>query len=83
MDELSKIKWRCRRGMRELDVVLNAYVECCYADASESEQSAFTELLELEDDLFYHLLLGKAQAADGAQEQVLEKLRKGSVLTGR
>lgn len=82
MSELSKIKWRCRRGMRELDVVLNNYVEKSYVDASPEEQQAFKELLDQEDDIFYQLLLGNRDAETDGQSELLKKLRVASVLVG-
>ena len=46
---LSRLRWRCRRGMRELDVVLQRYLEQCYPGAAPAEQEAFERLLELQD----------------------------------
>lgn len=46
---MSRLRWRCRRGMRELDVVLQRYLERCYPGADPAEQQAFERLLELQD----------------------------------
>ena len=63
--QASRIKWQCRRGMRELDELLNAYLENRYDDASDEEKAAFRRLLELSDpQLVGYLLRQQAPAPD-------------------
>jgi antitoxin CptB len=57
--ELGKLRWRCRRGMKELDVLLARYVEERLCNASNLERNAFKELLETEDAVLYAYCLGK------------------------
>ncbi len=45
MKSLAKLKWRCRRGTKELDYLLEAYLEQHYQDANKKEQNLFIELL--------------------------------------
>jgi antitoxin CptB len=56
--ELGKLRWRCRRGMKELDVLLSRYVEERFCDASNAEQDLFRQLLETQDPLLYAYCLG-------------------------
>lgn len=49
MDGLAKIRWQCRRGSRELDLLLNNYLETRYPVADEEEKMRFVELLKLDD----------------------------------
>ena len=49
MTSISKIRWQCRRGMRELDELLSSYLENKYQETSDKEKIAFNELLELSD----------------------------------
>jgi antitoxin CptB len=56
--ELGKLRWRCRRGMKELDVLLARYVEERFRSASNAEQEAFRRLLELQDPELYGYCLG-------------------------
>jgi antitoxin CptB len=60
MIELGKLRWRCRRGMKELDVLLERYVEERFCGASKAEQEAFELLLEMQDPLLYAYCLGSA-----------------------
>ncbi len=49
MAELSKLRWQCRRGTKELDLLLIDYLENRYLDSSEQRQAQFVALLALED----------------------------------
>ena len=57
-EELGRLRWRCRRGMKELDVLLARYVELRFCGASKAEQEAFLQLLEAEDTALYGYCLG-------------------------
>jgi antitoxin CptB len=59
--ELGKLRWRCRRGMKELDILLTRYVDKCFCGASNPEQEAFRRLLETQDTLLYAYCLGSEQ----------------------
>ena len=56
---LGKLRWRCRRGMRELDVLLTRFVDEQYDDAPLAFQEAFRELLDSQDPLIYAYFLGQ------------------------
>jgi antitoxin CptB len=56
--DLGKLRWRCRRGMRELDVLLARYVDERFRSASNAEQETFRLLLELPDPELYGYCLG-------------------------
>lgn len=52
-EERARIRWSCRRGMLELDVMIMPFYEECFDSLSEDEQQTFVELLETDDpDLF-------------------------------
>jgi antitoxin CptB len=50
VSELAKLKWQCRRGMKELDLLLENYLATDYPLADTAEKTRFAELLQLEDD---------------------------------
>ena len=57
MSQQSRLKWQCRRGMRELDELLLRYLETRYPHDSEDDKAAFRAVLELADpDLNAYLL---------------------------
>jgi antitoxin CptB len=57
-EELGKLRWRCRRGMKELDVLLARYMDEHFRGAPHAEQDAFRRLLETQDTVLYAYCLG-------------------------
>ena len=74
--ELSRLRWLCRRGMKELDVVMSAYLEHHYATASADDRRLFRALLELPDPELYALLLGRDATAPAELEAFAGRLRR-------
>ncbi len=76
MDELiGKLRWRCRRGMKELDLLTLGYLERHYPDAPAEEQRAFAELLELQDPLLMSYMVGRETPADATTARVVGVMR--------
>lgn len=73
-EHLSRLRWRCRRGMRELDVVLGRYLDQQYTSAPPNEQRAFETLLELQDPLVLAYLLGQETPTDAELVHIIRKL---------
>ncbi len=59
MDQLSKLRWQCRRGTKELDLLLQRYLATNYLTADANEKALFLELLRLEDDDLFAVLMGQ------------------------
>jgi antitoxin CptB len=59
-----QLVWRCRRGVKELDLILGRWLEQCYAQASGDERALFARLLELPDPELAGYLLHHAQPAN-------------------
>ncbi|RLA20357.1 MAG: succinate dehydrogenase assembly factor 2 [Gammaproteobacteria bacterium] len=66
MSELSKLRWRCRRGAKELDVMFERYLEKGYDQSSEADRQAFDKLLEIQDPKLLRYML--SQEAPDSQE---------------
>lgn len=63
--------------MKELDVVLNRYLEHDYPGAGLDERKAFESLLELQDPDLYSYLIGRlALPEDPETAHVLTKLTR-------
>ena len=46
--ELRRLRWRCRRGMRELDQLMLRYLDARWPSASDEERAVFLQLLDTE-----------------------------------
>ncbi|MBI5279324.1 MAG: succinate dehydrogenase assembly factor 2 [Burkholderiales bacterium] len=61
---LSKLKWRCRRGLLENDLLIERFFERHEATLTVRHARGMTELMELGDNDLLDLLLGRKDAAD-------------------
>ena len=61
MGELDRVRWRCRRGLLELDLVLAAFLERRYARLDAGQRRLFDELLEQPDNDLLDLALGRRE----------------------
>jgi len=72
--QLARLRWRCRRGMRELDVLLQRYLDRRYALAPIEEQQAFERLLELPDPELFGYVVNREQPTDPQCANVVFRL---------
>jgi antitoxin CptB len=57
-EDVGRLRWHCRRGMKELDILLVRYLDEQYGAAPPQEQEAFRRLLEIQDPVIYAYCLG-------------------------
>lgn len=62
---LSQLRLRCRRGMLELDLIMERYLDRYYSTADYEEQTQFIALLELQDPELYPLVTSSAPPPEG------------------
>ncbi len=74
MNDKSRIRWLCRRGMKELDVLLERFLAAEYDTLSEREAAEFENLLMLEDPDLYALLVQQAQAENAIQADLARRI---------
>lgn len=77
MDPLSKsrLAWRCRRGMLELDYLLQNYLDTRNEGFSPEDLAAFQKLLDTPDPLLLEYLLGKTIPVDPVILDAVQKIR--------
>src|SRR3989338_3022621 len=68
--ELARLKWACRRGMLELDVMFERYVEQRYSTADSQEQAQFQQLLTYPDQVLFDWLVKRESAEPTMQSMV-------------
>jgi antitoxin CptB len=73
--EQRRLAWRCRRGMLELDIVLQRFIAQHFNHITLSELQAFDEMLELPDnDLWNALQLKNLHLKSAAHQSIIDKL---------
>jgi len=75
MNRLARLRWQCRRGTKELDLLLQRYLETRYLPADGEEKALFIKLLELEDDELLAVLMGDLEVEAGELKFLVEKIR--------
>jgi antitoxin CptB len=76
--EAEKLRWACRRGMRELDFWLRAFVDKGYNALSDDDKKNFVRLLGCLDQELFDWLMGKAAPIDPAFPSLIEKIKAAS-----
>jgi len=72
----SALRWRCRRGMLELDIILNQFVNNQYSLLGSEQKSTFDLLLDYPDQLLFDLFLGHMQSSDNKVSELVQTIRQ-------
>jgi antitoxin CptB len=73
--DYARLKWRCRRGMRELDAVLQAFLETDFANLGDDDKSRFRAFLDLPDPEIYGYLAGRIEPGDRDLGALIGRIR--------
>ncbi len=72
---MEKLRWRCRRGLLELDLILGGFLQARYPGLSPAERSAFEQLLSLPDTSLAAMLQGQENPPQELEE-IVRKIRQ-------
>ena len=72
----SRLRWRCRRGMLELDLILNNFIDTEYQHLNNQQKQLLDQLLDYPDQLLFDLFLGFMQSADKEIAELVSYIRK-------
>ena len=73
--QLGRLRWRCRRGMKELDALLVDWLDGEWAGADAVSRAAFERLLEREDSDLWRWFTGRDAAPDPQERALVESIR--------
>jgi antitoxin CptB len=73
--ELNRLRWRCRRGLLENDLILARFLDVRGDRITDQEVVALDRLLELSDNELWDLLAGRQEPADAVVKPRLDALR--------
>ena len=73
--ELNRLRWRCRRGMLENDLILARFLDAQGEKMSDDDMAALARLLDLADGELWDLLSGRAEPDDASLRPLLGTLR--------
>lgn len=81
--EETRLRWQCRRGMLELDLMLESFVENCYADLPTKTKHAFHQLLKCQDQFLLDYLMGQDVPTDKDVADVAQQVRNAAGPSGK
>ena len=70
------LQWRCRRGTKELDVILNKFLEDSYDQLLDSELQEFDELLDVQDTHLWYWLSGQKTPEQTSYQNIVSMISK-------
>jgi antitoxin CptB len=73
--DVARLKWRSRRGMRELDAVLQSFIEVSVDGLDPAELACFEQILDLSDPELLAYLTGRSAPANPDIERLIEQIR--------
>ena len=73
--QIPRLRWSCRRGMLELDVLLGNFLEKAYPALPDSAKWQFVRLLECVDPALFAWLMGHEVPADPELAAIIEMIR--------
>ena len=70
-----RLRWACRRGMLELDILLGQFLEEAYPRLSEGEKALFVKLLDCSDQDLFLWLTAKAEPEEAELKIIVNQVR--------
>ncbi|CAG1011233.1 FAD assembly factor SdhE [Rhizobiaceae bacterium] len=72
---LARLRWRCRRGMLENDLVLGRFLDARGASITEDDMALLDRLLDMTDTDLWDLIAGRAEPDDATLAPMVKALR--------
>ncbi len=73
--QLNRLRWRCRRGLLENDLILSRFLDARGAAITDDEVAALDRLLDLPDGELWDLLVGRTEPEDAGLRPLVDALR--------
>jgi len=78
VSELARMRWKCRRGMLELDLLLRDFLDSGYGQLDEAQRRCFDRVLDYPDAVLLEWFMGRIRPADRDVAQLVEKIRSAA-----
>lgn len=81
--EARRMLWRCRRGLLELDIVLEKFVKQHFNSLTATQLQAFDALLDTPDNQLWDMVTGRQHSDEPGTRAMLELLQSTVVRTAK
>jgi antitoxin CptB len=72
------MRWKCRRGMLELDLLLRDFLDSGYASLDDPQRRCFDHILDYPDAVLLEWFMGRVRPADKDVANLVEKIRSAA-----
>ena len=73
--EISALRYRCRRGMLELDACLRKFIDAAGSDLSSDERHIFADILERPDPVIFAYIFSDLKPKTSAEEKLIARIK--------
>ncbi len=80
LPDKKRLQWQCRRGMLELELFLNDFLEFDYETLSNEKKSAFIDLLTIIDPVLFDYLMGTQEPDEHGLRDIVLTIREATRL---
>lgn len=74
-ESMRRLRWRCRRGLLELDLLFARFLDQRYPRLDRAQQQAFCRLLERQDTTLLAYLNGTETPAEPELRAIVKEIR--------
>ena len=75
MSELARMRWKCRRGMLELDLLFKGFLDTGYTQLDADQRCCFDRMLDYPDAVLLEWLMGRISPTDKDVANLVNKIR--------
>jgi antitoxin CptB len=75
MKNLERVRWRSRRGLLELDIILGRFIDASYMQLNDAELLVFEALLDMPDNPLWDMIADRQEATRDDHRALLEKIK--------
>ena len=72
--EISRVIWKCRKGIREIDILLSKYTEKVYPTLNSEQQDVYVEFIDLDTYEILDMLVNN-KPCDKKYKKIVEALK--------
>ncbi|MFZ0219884.1 MAG: succinate dehydrogenase assembly factor 2 [Candidatus Aquirickettsiella sp.] len=76
-EKQQRLRWQCRRGMLELDLILQDFLDKKYLNLTPDDQTLFEQLLTYADQDLYCYLIKHQPIANAAMQVLMKRVSCG------
>jgi len=76
MESLGRLRWSCRRGLLELDLILARFLDRHFDEMDVEQRDILGELLEHSDNDLLDWVMGRQEPPDPRYRSVVELMRE-------